>query len=71
MTDHILTLNAGSSSIKFALFTAADQQELIRWQVEGIGGAVSIEAVLAGCVRLTRRSPPKIIGRRCTPFWCN
>src|SRR5260363_45673 len=37
---HILTLNAGSSSIKFALFEdAAGPVEILRGQVEGLGTA--------------------------------
>lgn len=34
---HILTLNAGSSSIKFALFEARTLDEVVRGQVEGLG----------------------------------
>ena len=38
MTDAILALNAGSSSIKFAIFSDSDDNDLIyRGQVEGIG----------------------------------
>lgn len=38
MTQHILTLNAGSSSIKFALFERdAEPSECLRGEVEGLG----------------------------------
>ncbi|MGX1305896.1 acetate kinase [Amorphus suaedae] len=37
MSDLILTINAGSSSIKFALFDAAGAAELLRGQVDGLG----------------------------------
>ncbi len=37
MTDLILTINAGSSSIKFALFDAGGADELLRGQVDGLG----------------------------------
>lgn len=40
MTEAILVLNAGSSSIKFGLYTAADSLDLLwRGQVEAIGSA--------------------------------
>ena len=41
MTETILVLNAGSSSIKFQLFAVAGNDQLerrIKGQVEGIGG---------------------------------
>jgi len=47
---HILTLNAGSSSIKFALFQAQDggaaeaAQALLRGQVEGLGATPRLQA---------------------------
>jgi len=48
MTDHILTLNAGSSSIKFSLFAAreasGDVRERVRGQVEGLGHSPRIKA---------------------------
>jgi acetate kinase len=46
MTDSILVLNAGSSSIKFAVFAAADgePQPLARGQVSGIGVTARLEA---------------------------
>ncbi|MEW5423175.1 acetate/propionate family kinase [Amorphus sp. 3PC139-8] len=37
MTDLILTINAGSSSIKFSLFTMAAATEVIRGQIDGLG----------------------------------
>ena len=44
--DHILTLNAGSSSIKFALFArdADGPAERLRGQVEGLGAQPRLEA---------------------------
>lgn len=45
----ILTLNAGSSSIKFAVFEAAGAlEEIARGQVENIGAAASIHVALGG-----------------------
>ena len=45
MTDSILVLNAGSSSIKFAVFAAAaEPQALARGQVSGIGVTAKLEA---------------------------
>ncbi|MGJ4995388.1 acetate/propionate family kinase [Bradyrhizobium sp. HKCCYLS3077] len=45
---HILTLNAGSSSIKFALFAAdGELAEILRGQIEGLGSATpKLEAKL-------------------------
>jgi acetate kinase len=37
MSDHILTVNAGSSSLKFSLFTVADMECLSIGQIEGLG----------------------------------
>ena len=39
-SDAVLTLNAGSSSLKFGLFAAAgpDPEEWLRGQISGIGG---------------------------------
>jgi acetate kinase len=37
MADHILTINAGSSSLKFALFTAAPLQCAAIGQIDGLG----------------------------------
>ena len=46
--SHVLTLNAGSSSIKFALFEAAEPPLLLAsGQVEAIGGAAKFKAKLA------------------------
>ena len=45
MSDLILVLNAGSSSIKFALYDAAEGQQLrLKGQVEGIGVAAHFSA---------------------------
>ncbi|ACA20374.1 acetate kinase [Methylobacterium sp. 4-46] len=44
MTDAILAINAGSSSLKFALFAADTLEPLCRGGVSGLGGAVSVEA---------------------------
>ncbi len=50
MTDEtILTLNAGSSSMKFALFARGDEpQELARGQVENLGSAACLRIGRAG-----------------------
>jgi acetate kinase len=49
MTGHILTLNAGSSSIKFSLFeTSAEPAERLRGQVEGLGVAPRLQAARPG-----------------------
>ncbi|WP_273521856.1 acetate/propionate family kinase [Rhodosalinus sediminis] len=43
MTDHVLTLNAGSSSLKIGLFTAAAEPEVrATGAVERIGGAAAL-----------------------------
>src|SRR3954447_20994427 len=60
MHDAVLTINAGSSSIKFALFeTGADgPAEVSRGQVEGIGTAPHLVAKGgAGQVLVHRRWP--------------
>lgn len=44
---HILTLNAGSSSIKFALFEAGSLNERVRGQIEGIGTKPHLSARIA------------------------
>ncbi|ODS01120.1 acetate kinase [Methyloceanibacter methanicus] len=44
---HILTLNAGSSSIKFALFEADTLEERVRGQVEGLGTSPRLSARVA------------------------
>ncbi|MEM6548890.1 MAG: acetate/propionate family kinase [Pseudomonadota bacterium] len=60
MPDLILTLNAGSSSIKFALFAAeAEPVERLRGQVEGIGAEPRIEAK-AGGQKIADRPAPEI-----------
>lgn len=47
--EHILTLNAGSSSIKFALFeVGAELNECVRGQVEGFGVAPHLQAAKPG-----------------------
>jgi acetate kinase len=49
VTPHILTLNAGSSSIKFALFDGgADLEERIRGRVEGLGTRPQLQVEVAG-----------------------
>lgn len=48
-TKHILTLNAGSSSIKFALFRLTeDAHECARGQVEGLGAQPQFQASIDG-----------------------
>lgn len=60
MTPLILTLNAGSSSIKFALYDAVPEPvERARGQIEGIGGDARIEAQ-AGGNRLAARDLPAV-----------
>ena len=44
---HILTLNAGSSSIKFALFEADTLEERVRGQIEGLGTSPRLSARIA------------------------
>ena len=49
MADHVLTLNAGSSSLKFGLFTAdAEPAPLMTGQVDRIGGAAHLKAAADG-----------------------
>jgi acetate kinase len=50
MADHVLTLNAGSSSIKFALFAAAAPwpRLLAEGQVQGLGAEPTFEAAMVG-----------------------
>ena len=48
---HVLTLNAGSSSIKFALFAIgaeSDLTERLRGQVEGLGATPRLQAASPG-----------------------
>lgn len=56
---HILTINAGSSSIKFALFEGDDPQELMRGQVEGLGANPRIEATAGRDVLTDRELTPE------------
>ena len=52
---HILTLNSGSSSIKFALFEAAAALRLsVRGQVEGLGADPHLQAERPGAARVDR-----------------
>src|SRR6266436_1129836 len=47
--QHILTLNAGSSSIKFALFDCGSAlEERLRGEVEGLGTMPHLQAEKAG-----------------------
>lgn len=62
MAEQILTLNAGSSSIKFALFAIDDDpsaethlDELARGQIEGLGAAAHLRAKDSGGEELARR----------------
>ena len=50
MIRHVVTLNVGSSSIKFALFEhGAEPVECLRGEVDGLGtGAPHLEAVRHG-----------------------
>ena len=50
MADHVLTLNAGSSSIKFALFAAAAPwpRLLAEGQIQGLGAQPTFEAAIVG-----------------------
>jgi acetate kinase len=50
MADHVLTLNAGSSSIKFALFAASAPwpRLLAEGQVQGLGAEPTFEASIVG-----------------------
>lgn len=51
MSEYLLTLNAGSSSVKFSLFNTANEQiELIAsGEVECLGQDACFHAVKAGC----------------------
>ncbi len=59
MTDAVLTLNAGSSSLKFALFEVGDGQQLVcQGQVEAIGLAPHLSAKdPSGMVLVEQRWP--------------
>ena len=53
MMEHILTLNAGSSSIKFALFeTGAALTASVRGQIEGLGAVPHLQATMPGEPRI-------------------
>jgi acetate kinase len=53
MRGTVLALNAGSSSVKFALFTGeAEPRQLLAGQIEGIGRAPALEARDGNGVRL-------------------
>lgn len=43
-TDAVLVLNAGSSSLKFAIFDADSLKDIVNGVIEGIGGAVAFSA---------------------------
>jgi acetate kinase len=47
MTDAIAVINAGSSSLKFSLFTARAYKPLVHGQIEGLGGAAHFVAKAA------------------------
>ncbi len=53
----ILTLNAGSSSIKFGLFDAETLEEEAGGQVERIGGDTELDLEIPGQPKLERRIP--------------
>ncbi len=56
MQDCLAVLNAGSSSIKFALYRAGDRQRLLHGHVEGIGTAPHLNLIGAdGRVAVDRR----------------
>ncbi|ACL55450.1 acetate/propionate family kinase [Methylobacterium nodulans] len=56
MSDAILAINAGSSSLKFALYAAGSLALLCRGGVSGLGGPVAVEA--SGPVPLATGAPP-------------
>jgi acetate kinase len=59
MSEPVLVLNAGSSSVKFSLFESADGRALsaaTRGQVEGIGVAPRLEVLDAHSERITDRA---------------
>ena len=59
MTGSILTLNAGSSSLKFALFDAAARTAAVRGEIEGLGDAPHLLARDSGGAVLAERRWPK------------
>lgn len=60
MSDCLAVLNAGSSSIKFALYTASDQSPLFRGQIESIGlePRLKVRAAAGGTVA-EQKWPPE------------
>ncbi|MFH6783301.1 MULTISPECIES: acetate/propionate family kinase [Methylobacterium] len=56
MTDAILAINAGSSSLKFALYVAGTLAPLCRGGVSGLGGTVRLET--SGPLTLPGAPPP-------------
>ena len=58
MAPAIPVLNAGSSSLKFALYRGADQN-ILRGQVEGVGETPSASIRAS---RLRRLDPPNFAG---------
>ena len=58
MTGSILTLNAGSSSLKFALFDGATLTAAVRGEVEGLGAAPHLLARDAGGAVLAEQRWP-------------
>jgi len=56
MMQHVLTLNAGSSSIKFALFEIGTELgECVRGQVEGLGATPHLQAMKTGDSAVDRK----------------
>ena len=66
MTAHFLTLNAGSSSLKFALFEADGRApaQLARGQVEGLGTSPHLILHAGAGAALEDRLVPKRRGAR-------
>jgi acetate kinase len=63
MTDAILVINAGSSSIKFALYATAALDMIGRGEIEGIGTAARLKiAVAPGAGGLERTGAPSEVG---------
>ncbi len=56
MSGSILTLNAGSSSIKFAVYEASGEQQTARGQVAAIGGSARLE-LQRNAARTVRDAP--------------
>jgi len=60
MNDHVLVLNAGSSSIKFGVYSAAGGapgERLLGGQIAGIGGRALLSATAANDVAVAREQP--------------